>query len=429
MKKRITAVLFSAALAVALCACSHKSETTDTKGSAKLDTTYDTSIYVCGTWGNFEALDAAAQLFNKTYPNIQVVYEQLENFGSDLSNRFVSGEGVDIYFFDWMLTSDSRYEPYWEHAEDLAEVLDLSAIPEAYQETGLVDGKQLMVPIYEHSYGFMVNEDLLAEHELKVPTNYEEFIHCCEVLKEAGCAPVLQTNPDFLTQIYLNHLYRTVMSGEDPAGAAEVLLSGEDSDGLLREALDRLDAFYEGEYFHPDSETLTDYYDSAIMRFFEGDIAFVPFNTANFSGTRKREAKSESFTEKPFTYSWLPSLCDDGYENVVQQLGTVYMCIYDGIEEEKRPYVEAFMQFLIDDEGSEALSSVKNMPTANQNVGDQAFSYLNGLEADRNLYVGMSAQGDSILKLNQFMRTLSAVYEPGAAADDLLTSSLARLEE
>ncbi|MDO4488441.1 MAG: ABC transporter substrate-binding protein [Eubacteriales bacterium] len=416
-----------------VCACGAnggKSNATGSKqGEAGPDKNYATTIYVCGTWGNFEALEAAAQLFNKEYPNIQVVYEQLGNFGSDLKNRFVSGENIDIYFFDWMLTNDERYAYYWENAEDLSGKLDFGTIPAEYLETGMVNGKQYLVPIYEHSYGMMVNEDLLKAHDLKVPGTYGEFIECCERLKADGIYPVLVADSDYLTQIYFDHIYRTVIQSGNAKALAGEIVSGNDSAGFVENTLKLMDEFNKADYVHPDSMGLEDNYNSAILRFFEGDIAFVPFITASFSGTKKREAKSEAFTANPFTYSFVPSMCTNGYENSVQQLGTVYMGVFKGIADEKKPYVTEFLQFLMNDEGSEALATVKNMPTANKNVGNKSFPYLESLKKDERVYIGMRQDGDYMLKLNQLLRTASTLYSEGITADELLKEAVEKVKE
>ncbi|MDO4479184.1 MAG: ABC transporter substrate-binding protein [Lachnospiraceae bacterium] len=441
MKKRAIAGLLCCVMMLGLCACGQETaknggqtegaapEPTPASEETSLDPSYETTIYVCGSWGNFEALDAAAQIFNEQYPNIQVVYEQLENYTSDLGNRFVSGENIDIYLTDWLLSNDERYSSYWENAEDLTDVLDLSAIPEAYAETGLRDGMQFAVPIYNHSYGIMVNEDLLAAHDLAVPSTYEELLNCCEVLKAAGIAPVLKADMDYINQIYFNHVYQAVMTADDPEAAAQALLAGEDSTGKVANIVSHMDNFHSSDYIHPDSEGLPDTYDSVIMRFFEGDIAFVPFVSSSFSGTKKREAKSEAFTANPFSYSFIPAPGTDGYEHVVEQLGTVYMCAYNGVDEEKMPYVNAFLQFLVDDAGSEALARVKNMATSNARVGDAAFPYLNSLPEDQILYAGMSAKGDTMLKVNQLLRAASIYYEVGISAEDLLAVAIGKVNE
>ncbi|MDO4482442.1 MAG: ABC transporter substrate-binding protein [Bacillota bacterium] len=420
MKKRFTALALCVMLILSLCARSEKK--TEAKTGSALSEDYSTSIYVCGTWGNFEALDAAAQLFNKEFPNIQVVYEQLGNYGSDLNNRFASGENVDIYTTDWLLSNDERYSYYTDNALELD--LDFSSVDERYLQTGLVDGKQFAVPIYAHSYGLMVNEDLLAKYNLSVPADFDEFINCCDTLKNGGIYPVLEADRLFTTQFFLSNVLSDVLRSDKAEEQAEAILNGKDSEGYLAESLSMLENVYNSDYIHPDSASLEDNYNSAIMRFFEGDIAFVPFNTSNFSGTKKREAKSENFSAEPFKYSFVPAFSNDGYGHVVQQLGTVYMSIFDGVEEEKLPYVKAFLQFLIDDEGSAELARVKNMPTSNMNTGCKEFPYLDKLEKDDIYYVGMNRENDTMLRLNQLVRAASLCIEPGKSAENLLEESI-----
>lgn len=418
--KRIINILLVSLLLLGLCACGEK-EVTVTKKDDALDHEYSTSIYVVSSWGNFEALEAAAQVFNKEYPYIQVVYEQLGDFGGDLANRFISKENIDIYAWDWVLTSDDRYEKYWANALDLSDKLNFECIDSLYLESGYVADKQAFVPIYTYSYGYMVNEDLLAKYNLSVPDTYEEFINACDVLKNEGVYPVLMADQDFLNQSFISHLYNQLSADKDTDKATQDILNGNDSNGYLKDTVDRMNDFYSREYIHPDSYELSDNYNAAIMRFFEGDIAFVPFNTPNFSGTKKREAKSEAYSASPFKYSFIASPCNECCGHTVQQLGTVYMGVFDGIEEEKLPYVLEFLQFLIDEEGSAILSSVKNMPTANVKVGNANFP---DLEKGNIVYIGNKKDSDTMLRLNQLMRTLTYQYERDIDPLDLLKNSI-----
>ncbi|MDO4493586.1 MAG: ABC transporter substrate-binding protein [Clostridia bacterium] len=429
MKKKALALLLCIAFVLSVCGCGKETPAQVTRTAPGLDTSREETIFVCGSWGNFEALDAAAQLFRAEYPNVRIVYEQLGDYGSDLRNRFVSGQNIDLYMADWFLSNDERYSYLWDNAVDLTGKADLSAIPAEYLATGVVGGKQYAVPVYTHSYGLMVNEDLLQSHGLQVPATFDEFLHCCEVLRDAGLYPLLGSDREYSTQVWLNLLYGAILGAEDPEKAAKDILSGNDGTGTLAWILERMEAFNGNGFVHPDSANLADTYNSVIMRFFEGDIAFVTFPTSSFSGTKKREAKSEAFTAKPFRYSFIATPGVGDYEHVVQQLGTVYLFAYKGIPEEKLPYVLAFLEFLSGDAGSKALSEVKNMPTANANVGNDAFPRLKELGAGKTRYVGANAAGNTMLELNRLLRVLPKCMQPGMTAGQLLESAIAKVNE
>ncbi|MDO4483278.1 MAG: ABC transporter substrate-binding protein [Clostridia bacterium] len=170
--KRVLALVMGMVMLAVLCACGKEPEKGKAGAEPALDPNYSTTIYVCGSWGNFEALDTAAQLLRKQYPNVEVTYNQLSAYGTDLMNRFATGEGVDIYMADWLLSNDERYQHYWSRAEDLTGQLDFSAVPAEYLETGLREGHQFALPIYANYGGLMVNEDLLKTYGLSVPTTF-----------------------------------------------------------------------------------------------------------------------------------------------------------------------------------------------------------------------------------------------------------------
>ena len=427
MKRRLSILFISLLILVSLCACGGKVEE-DTNN--ELDTNYSTTIYVCGSWGNFEALDAAALLFNEKYPNIEIVYNSLDQYTNDLQNRFVSGENIDIYTIDWLLSNDDRYTYFWEHALDLNGLLNFDNTSSEYLQTGVIDGKQIAVPIYASMYGLMVNEDLLAKYDLEVPTNYKEFKECLDTLKNNGLYPILEANKEYIAHVILSEVFLEAKNSSDVVKYVDNLLEGKDETGVMEDVVEKLSELET--YIHPDSYNLEDSYNSAILRFFEGDIAFVPYYTSYFSGTKKREAKSETFSASPFTYSLIASPCDEGYVRVNQQLSTFYMAVYDEIDEEKLPYVLEFLQFLIDDVGSETLSEVKNMPTANINVGDNNFPYLKDLSADQIVYAGINNDDDALLKLNQFTKAFSLSYvesDGDLNREELMSSTVKRLSE
>ncbi len=428
MKKHILILLMSVLMIVSLSGCQNKKE----EVVNELDTNYSTTIYVCGSWGNFEALDSAAILFNEKYPNIEIVYNGLDSYTNDLRNRFVSKENIDIYTVDWLLSNDDRYTYFWEYAQDLNGLLNFDNISSTYIQTGVIDGKQIAVPIYASSYGLMVNEDLLAKYNLEVPSTYAEFINCCEVLKQEGIYPILEADKTYTAQVLLSEVFADAKNSADIDEYVEDILDGEDDTGIFDDVVTKLNDLYTKDYIHPDSASLEDPYNATILRFFEGDIAFVPYYTSYFSGTKKREAKSETFTANPFTYSFIAAPCDDGSVRVNQQLSTLYMAIYNGIDEEKLPYVAEFLQFLIDDSGSEILSEIKNMPTTNINVGNNFFPRLKQLSDDQVICAGRTNDSDALLELDQFIYSASLVckdFEGKLSTEELLSSTIKLLSE
>lgn len=401
---------------------SSKSESGSFQPSEKLDADYACTIDVLGPWGNFEALDQAAQDFKKFYPNIEVVYSPLNDEVTDLKNRMASGKGIDIYMTNWLDTHNESRTYLWENARDLSQVgLNLDAVDSDMLNTGYVDGVLKLMPVYRRMYGFMVNEDLLDEYGLTVPETYEAFLNCCETFKKEGIAPVLLQGSNNLTNTYNQHIVAKTMSSENGDTVMKEALEGKDSSGFVEDTLRMMADLFGKGYVHPDSNTFEDEYESVILRFFEGDIPFVPYNSEMYSGTRKREAKSEAFMEEPFHYSFIPFPGETGYECVYQQLGTVYMGIYDGIEEEKSSYVVELLRYLLSEEGSYTLEHVKNMPGTNGNTGCSDFPYFKKLD-DGQVYV-VGKDGLSF-EYSELLTETHVNYEEDISAEEYLGRAL-----
>ncbi|MDO4483279.1 MAG: hypothetical protein Q4C54_02240 [Clostridia bacterium] len=235
---------------------------------------------------------------------------------------------------------------------------------------------------------------------------------------------MLLAGGDIMSNTVFDTVYAALLGGDNPEQATADFLNGQDTAGAMAGAITMLDTLYQGDYIHPDSAELADDYGAAILRFFKGDIAFMPYNTSKYSGTKKREAKSPEFTEKPFAYSLIPFPGEKGYAVTQRQLGAVYMMMYDGIAPEKKPYVLAFLQLLLGDEGSATLAQMKNMPTANKNVGLDSFPAFKAVDADHRYTVGMTAKGDTLLRLNQMVHAAAVQYAPGITAGELMTATL-----
>lgn len=420
MRKSLIAVVLILILVISGCGSYSSEKGVNTQG---LDTNYACTINVCGMWKNFEALDEATLWFREQFPNIEVVYNELGVYEEDLKNRMVSGKDIDIYMYDEYLPLDNSKSFLWTNAQDLS-VLDLSVVNPCLLEFGYTDNKQAAVPIFNLAYGFMVNEDLLAKYKLEAPKNYYELMTCMDALKSKGMYPLLAPSESILCNNFMAQAYFDIGNADNSSELLEQLLNGVDSRGIIDNAITKTNLMYAGDYIHPDSYTIEDDYGDAILRFFEGDIPFVAFHTDRFSGTRKREAKSASYSSKPFKYCFVPAMGDDGYTCCYQQNKTVFMFVYKGVDEAKMPYVDAFLQFLISDTGSAVLSQTKNIPTANKSVGNRYFPYLGGLEDDQIYYAGMGKESDERIRLHMFIDSLANAYEPDIDADVCIQRAL-----
>lgn len=373
-----------------------KTETTDSKETDKteaaneneeakseegftpsLDTEADGTLEIAGFMGNFEALDQVVNNFNEYYPNISISYEQ--NSGTQLVDYLENNNYVDIF-----MTSESNLsypddtEAYAaDYCLDLSkEDIDFGAIKDEMIECGTVDGKLLRLPLMQNTFGVVVNETLLKNEGLDVPTNYEEFLEVLKELKSKGYTPIQGSKVHVYSELIANMALSQIGTDSE---LCEKLNSG---DGAAAEALlpvyEKLGEIIENGYTDAavNEEYPQDNYDGAILKFFEGDVPFWICSTECVSGMKKRESKSEAFTKNPFDYQFIyvPFGDKGGYE---------YMESWNGFsvnkDSDNKDYAVEFMRFLATEEQINTIASVKGMPSVAKNSSDEKYA---GIEND-----------------------------------------------
>ncbi|MGI6200072.1 MAG: ABC transporter substrate-binding protein [Christensenellales bacterium] len=132
-----------------------------------------------------ELIDA----YNLAHDDVQIQVEGLpikDGYNEVLEKRLSSGKGDDIFVVnaDSVKGFVSRGYLY-----DLSELPTFDKLFVSAREQAVMDGVTYTIPLTMAVYGMYVNTDLLARYGLSAPTNYQEWIHCCQVLKENGITP------------------------------------------------------------------------------------------------------------------------------------------------------------------------------------------------------------------------------------------------
>ena len=391
--KKLFALLLAAAMLLALAACgaeqtetaapaeeTGEAEAAETEAEAEpeqtaaaeegfvpaLDTDTEATLYFVGSWGNFEALDQVALDFQQYYPNVEVVYTKLDDYRNDLANRFVTGEEIDLFMLSWWAEEYSLNQNIIDNAEDLNETgIDFSNINADMLQTGQVNGAQTVMPLYLESYGYMVNLDIFEQTGIAVPTTYDELISACEALVEAGYEQPIYMDASHYGRSFVGYYLQQLQSGSDEQTA-------------LDSAAALADELIGTGYVTDEGDTLEDTYNAMILRFFEGDIPVMVMPAGQYSGTAKREAKSDAFQENPFEYAFIPAPFEDDGNAYIAQLGSIYMGVYK--DSAQLDLANEFLRFMLTDEEMLVLQEIKNMPTANVNNGMQNFPYLAAAE-------------------------------------------------
>ena len=403
--KKLIAFALAALMLLSLAACGNTSSSSSVASDEvfvpALDTSTKVTINVVGGWGNFEALDQVALDFKDYYPDVDVVYNKLDNARDDMANRFASGKEIDLFICDWWDVANLSNTEIMLNAEDLNEAgIDFSNINAELLKTGEYDGRLLMLPVYLQIMGYMVNVDLLNSAGVEVPTNFDSLAGAAGQLTEAG----------YEMPIYIDsgHYNRSFVSFYQ-----QQLMNGADAETALDETLAKMSVLYDAGYINTEGNTLEDTYNAMILRFFEGDIPIQFITTGNFCGTAKREAKSEAFTASPFQYEFVPMAFDESNTAYVSQTGSLYIGAYK--DSENLDLVNEFLRFMFTDSEMDVLRSIKKMPTSDINNGLEDFPYISW---DNLIYVtaeNITAADEEIansaLKLYEYGSDNAAVYE------------------
>ena len=385
MLRAAASLCAAAVLTAGLAACAPQQKTTDTAASStaaaqsagfepRLDTETAVTLDAGVVFGNFEALDQVINAFNELYPNVTIAYEQVS--GGKTAEYLKNNTNVDIVMTD---DTNLRY-PDWtdsyvldEVADLSAEDIDVSAIQDDLLDACTINGKLARIPMGQIISGVVVNKTLLEKEGLSVPTNYQEFLDTCEALKQAGYTPI--QGPEYT--VYGQLIYNEVMTtlGNDPA-LLDALNSGDAS------AVDALEPIFakvtelkDKGYIDPavNAEYPDDNYDGAILKFFEGDVPFWVCTTEKFSGMKKRESKSETFSASPFEYQFMYTPIA---ENGVCEFVEPWVGFSVNKNSDSYDYAVEFIRFLAQEEQLNTLSSVKGVPAVTKNNTDERYSAI-----------------------------------------------------
>ena len=346
--------------------------------SPRLDTDVSVNLDVSGFFGNFEALDQVVNDFNEYYPNVTVSYEQ--NNGDKLVEYIKNNPNVDIFMTDDTNLRYSDWEDYYvlDQCADLSkEDVNVSGIQDQYLKMCTFDGKLARIPISVNITGIVVNKTLLKNEGLEMPTNYEEFLSVLEALKEKGYTPI--QGPE--NSIYANLIYDMGMAmiGSD-ATLLEALNNGdEEAVTKLTVPFERLQELIDKGYIDKDvnAEYPDDNYDGAILKFFEGDVPFWVCTTEKFSGMKKRESKSETFTANPFEYEFTYApLGDKG----VYEFSEPWFGFSVNKDSEDYDYAIEFMRFLATEDELNTISGVKGVPSVAKNATNERYPQIGNIE-------------------------------------------------
>lgn len=387
---------------MALClitSCTKKEETLQTtqpvaeaKYSPKLNSDISGELRIGGTFKNFESLEEVFIDFNKIYPNIDTVYYYVDSQSAVLNKVVVGAEAPDIVFTDsYVWDYPDMYEEVQKQALVLSDPTLEIGMSIIYDELVRknANGEVVFYPAFLLSSGVLVNEKILNECNIPIPTTYSEFITACENLRKAGYNfPVVGHSIGhgwealypaiaegyFLSNIHQNRAAVTAINNKTP-----------EAEQYLRPTLEFVQKFVNQGFIDIEkSDAITNGYDNVIMRFFEGDIPFMFTNANTVTGMEKRKIKSEAFQNSPFNYSFtaFPYNDNGGTLPVFDIFGFVL-----NKESANKDLAVEFMRFLSQKEILNKLCDLKGAPRITKNSEQKApleplTNYSNRIHAD-----------------------------------------------
>ena len=128
--------------------------------------------------------------FNAGSDTIEVRVDGLptaDGYNEALERRLDDGKNVDLF----VVNADSVKQLYSKgYFYDLSEQPVFKQLNDAAKQQAVVNGTAYCVPTKMTAYGIYVNVGLLRQYGLNPPQNKDEFLHCCQVLKENGITPL-----------------------------------------------------------------------------------------------------------------------------------------------------------------------------------------------------------------------------------------------
>ena len=260
-------------------------------------------------------------------------------------------------------------------------IADTSTIRDDMLEDFTVDGKLLSLPMAQKMYGMAVNKTLLEKEGLEMPQNYSEFLSVLEVLKNKGYVPVQGASSCLYSGLVYSEAMDMLLSDENLRNGID---SGSpDAVSAMTSVYSQLQTIIGNGYtdYEINSALPFDNYDGSILNFLDGDVPFWICDTEKFSGVKKRESKSESFSAEPFEYEF--TLIPMG-ENGVYEYSEPWCGFSLNKESDVYDYAAEFLRFAAAKDQLEILASVKGVPSVTKDAADDerytAVKNLNNIE-------------------------------------------------
>lgn len=226
MRRRIlTTAALLAGSALLLSACAPSAPSGDDQAGAGDEVTL--KVWSWRT-EDVEAYNKIFDVFEKEHPNITVEFEAFQNteYNQILTTGLAGSDGPDVP----MVRAYGQLQPnieagQLEPIDGKVEGIDDIAPSVIAGAKGKEDGKTYAVPLATQTLQMFYNKAIFEEHDLEVPTTWDEFIEVNETLLAAGVTPMaLGAKDDWILPIFSDIIGSARYGG---AEFEEKVLSGE----------------------------------------------------------------------------------------------------------------------------------------------------------------------------------------------------------
>ncbi|WP_022767588.1 ABC transporter substrate-binding protein [Butyrivibrio sp. NC2007] len=190
----------------------------DTSDNASSDEQITLTMMFSGvaTEGDFET-EVLPKLVKEKFPNIDLEVTKLpdDQYYTALKTKLASGECPDIILVQPKYAGSNSVIELAKagYLLDISDLEFLDKAGDAAKEAFSYDGKVYGVAQGVSILGTYYNKKMFEDNNLTVPKTWDEFLNCCEVLKNAGIQPIVMGDKDAyvmqfgLYQIAANEIY------------------------------------------------------------------------------------------------------------------------------------------------------------------------------------------------------------------------------
>lgn len=219
-RKRVISILLTGMLTISMlagCGSSKDADSGKEKGGKSDEQVTITMLFDGVTAENDFETTILPGLIEKEFPNVKIEITKLpdDQYYTALKTKLASGECPDIIKVQPRHAGANAVTSLAEagYLEPLTDLECIKAEPDSAREDMMYEDDVYAAATGLSILGTWYNKDVFAENNLEVPTNWDEFLNCCKVLKEAGVQPIVMGDKDMyvlqfgLYQVAANQVY------------------------------------------------------------------------------------------------------------------------------------------------------------------------------------------------------------------------------